>query len=97
MEKDQNINNKEIKKEEENSTKKAQVEENKKKQDKTKKDLSPEEKILELEDKLTRTLAEMEKHLWGNADAFHKGSRHTQPLLGSRRGTVARNQPKSLK
>ena len=60
MEKDQNINNKEIKKEEENSTKKAQVEENKKKQDKTKKDLSPEEKILELEDKLARTLAEME-------------------------------------
>ncbi len=60
MEKDQNLNNKEIKKEEENSTKKTQVEENKKKQDKTKKDLSREEKILELEDKLTRTLAEME-------------------------------------
>ncbi len=60
MEKDQNLNNKEIKKEEENSTKKTQVEENKKKKDKTKKDLSREEKILELEDKLTRTLAEME-------------------------------------
>ena len=60
MAKDQNINTKEIKKEEENSTEKAQVENNNKEKDKKKKDLSPEEKILELEDKLARTLAEME-------------------------------------
>ena len=59
MEKDQKINNKEIKKEEENSTEKTQVEKNNKKKDE-KKIFSPEEKILELEDKLTRTLAEME-------------------------------------
>ena len=60
MAKDQNINTKEIKKEEENSTEKAQVENNNKEKDEKKKDLSPEEKILELEDKLARTLAEME-------------------------------------
>ena len=60
MEKDQNINAEEVKKEEENSTEKAKVNENHKEQDKKEKNLSPEEKILELEDKLTRTLAEME-------------------------------------
>ena len=60
MEKDQKINTKEIKKEEENSTEKTQVEKNNKKKDEKKKDFNPEEKILELEDKLTRTLAEME-------------------------------------
>ena len=60
MAKDQNINTKEIKKEEENSTEKTQVEKNNKEKDEKKKDLSPEEKILELEDKLARTLAEME-------------------------------------
>ena len=60
MAKDQNINTKEIKKEEENSTEKAQVEKNNKEKDEKKKDFSPEEKILELEDKLARTLAEME-------------------------------------
>ena len=60
MAKDQNINTKEIKKEEENSTEKAQVEKNNKEKDEKKKDLSPEKKILELEDKLARTLAEME-------------------------------------
>ena len=60
MAKDQNINTKEIKKEEENSTEKVQVEKNNKEKDEKKKDLSPEEKILELEDKLARTLAEME-------------------------------------
>ena len=60
MVKDQNINTKEIKKEEENSTEKPQAEKNNKEKDEKKKDLSPEEKILELEDKLSRTLAEME-------------------------------------
>ena len=60
MVKDQNINTKEIKKEEESSTEKAQVEKNNKEKDEKKKDLAPEEKILELEDKLARTLAEME-------------------------------------
>ena len=60
MAKDQNINTKEIKKEEESSTEKAQVEKNNKEKDEKKKDLAPEEKILELEDKLARTLAEME-------------------------------------
>ena len=60
MEKDQKINTKEIKKEEENSTEKTQVEKNNKEKDEKKKDLSPEKKILELEDKLARTLAEME-------------------------------------
>ena len=60
MAKDQNINTKEIKKEEANSTEKVQVEKNNKEKDEKKKDLSPEEKILELEDKLARTLAEME-------------------------------------
>ena len=60
MTKDQNINTKEIKKEEENLAEKAQVEKNNKEKDEKKKDLSPEEKILELEDKLARTLAEME-------------------------------------
>ena len=60
MEKDQNINAEEVKKEEENSTEKAKVNENHKEQDKKEKNLSPEEKILESEDKLTRTLAEME-------------------------------------
>ena len=60
MEKDQNINAEEVKKEEENSTEKAEVNENNKEQGKKEKNLSPEEKILELEDKLTRTLAEME-------------------------------------
>jgi molecular chaperone GrpE len=60
MEKDQNINAEQIKKEEENSTEKAKVNENNKEQDKKEKIPSPEEKILELEDKLTRTLGEME-------------------------------------
>ena len=60
MTKDQNINTKEIKKEEENSTEKPQVEKNNKEKDEKKKDFNPEEKILELEDKLARTLAEME-------------------------------------
>ena len=60
MAKDQNINTKEIKKEEENSAEKVEVEKNNKEKGEKKKDLSPEEKILELEDKLARTLAEME-------------------------------------
>ena len=60
MEKDQNINTEEIKEEEESSIEKARVNENNKEQDKKEKNLIPEEKILELEDKLTRTLAEME-------------------------------------
>tara|TARA_Y100000590_G_scaffold446816_1_gene581124 strand:+ start:1177 stop:1815 length:639 start_codon:yes stop_codon:yes gene_type:complete len=60
MEKDQNINNEEIKKAEENPTKNTQVEENNKDQNEKEKDLTPKEKILELEDKLTRTFAEME-------------------------------------
>ena len=60
MVKDQNINTKEIKEEEENSTEKPQVEKNNKEKDEKKKNHNPEEKILELEDKLARTLAEME-------------------------------------
>jgi molecular chaperone GrpE len=60
MEKDQNIKAEEVKKEEENSTEKAKINENHKEQNKKEKNLNPEEKVLELEDKLTRTLAEME-------------------------------------
>ena len=60
MTKDQSINTKEIKKEEENSTEKHQVEKNNKEKDEKKKDLSPEEKILEQEEKLDAKKRERE-------------------------------------
>ena len=66
MEKDQNSNtdknksNEKISNLDDISTEKTQVEEKNKEQSLKEKDLSPEEKIKDLEDKVTRTLAEME-------------------------------------
>ena len=66
MEKDQNSNtdqnksNEKISNLDDVSTEKIQVEEKNKEKSPKKKELSPEEKIKDLEDKVTRTLAEME-------------------------------------
>ena len=66
MEKDQNSNtdqnksNEKISNLDDISTEKIQVEEKKKEKSPKEKELSPEEKIKYLEDKVTRTLAEME-------------------------------------
>ena len=65
MEKDENIDNKSQNSDNTNFASNEQNKEEEAKQDKTKKNeeikkISPEEKIKELEDKLTRTLAEME-------------------------------------
>ena len=66
MEKDQNSNtdqnksNEKISNLDDISTEKTQVEEKNKEQSLKEKELSPEEKIKDLEDKVTRTLAEME-------------------------------------
>ena len=60
MEKDQKIDNQQNKAKEENLIKENQVEKNNKDSTEKKKELSPEESIKELEDKLTRAFAEME-------------------------------------
>ena len=60
MEKDQKIDNQQNKAKEENLIEENQVEKNNKDNTEKKKELSPEENIKELEDKLTRTFAEME-------------------------------------
>ena len=83
MEKDQNSNTDKNKSNEKNSnlddisTEKAQVEERNKEQSPKEKDLSPEEKIKDLEDKVTRALAEMEnqrrRYEKEKEDAFEYG------------------------
>ena len=64
MEKEQkeNIQNENLAKEENNQSTKPQdqTDDHNKKEEEDKKELTPEEKILELEDKLARTFAEME-------------------------------------
>ena len=64
MEKEQkeNIQNENLAKEENNQSTKPQdqMEDHNKQEEEDKKELTPEEKILELEDKLARTFAEME-------------------------------------
>ena len=60
MEKDQKIDNQQNKAKEENLIEENQIEKNNKDNTEKKKELSPEENIKELEDKLTRTFAEME-------------------------------------
>ena len=83
MEKDQNSNtdknksNEKISNLDDISTEKAQVEEKNKEQSLKEKDLSPEEKIKDLEDKVTRALAEMEnqrrRYEKEKEDAFEYG------------------------
>ena len=83
MEKDQNSNtdknksNEKISNLDDISTEKTQVEEKNKEQSPKEKDLSPEEKIKDLEDKVTRTLAEMEnqrrRYEKEKEDAFEYG------------------------
>ncbi|MBC8301469.1 MAG: nucleotide exchange factor GrpE [Pelagibacterales bacterium] len=83
MEKDQNPNtdtnksNEKISNLDDISTEKAQVEEKNKEQSLKEKDLSPEEKIKDLEDKVTRALAEMEnqrrRYEKEKEDAFEYG------------------------
>ena len=60
MEKDQKIDIQQNEPKDGNPTKKDQVEQNNKNNTEKEKDLNPEESIKELEDKLTRTFAEME-------------------------------------
>ena len=60
MEKDQKIDIQQNEPKDEDPTKKNQVEQNNKNNTEKEKDLNPEESIKELEDKLTRTFAEME-------------------------------------
>ena len=83
MEKDQNSNtdknksNEKISNLDDISVEKTQVEEKNKEQNPKEKDLSPEEKIKDLEDKVTRTLAEMEnqrrRYEKEKEDAFEYG------------------------
>ena len=64
MEKEQkeNVQNEDLAKEENNQSSKSQdqMDDHNKKEEEDKKEPTPEEKILELEDKLARTFAEME-------------------------------------